>query len=300
MEKYSLLGRLKLPHKFMILGLVALLMAAIPTVLYTRESGKLLDSYNNEQAGLPTAKKVLTVMQLVQQHRALSSLVLGGKAEAEDRRAAIQLEVGKATASVDAVLKSVNDARISDLWAGIQRDWDALRAGVAGKSLTVPGSLVSHSALVERLLTLTELVGDHYELSLDSDMDTYQLIQGVYYQLPGATEEMGRLRARGVAILAKKEATPEEKLAISGLAARVGDRMGAMQKAFQKATLINPEIEKKLGPAQQEAAAAANAIIKLATTEIAGSQTLEFSSEAYLKRDHRRDRHELQADGFGR
>jgi methyl-accepting chemotaxis protein len=278
-----MLGRLTLPHKFIILGLVALLMAAIPTVLFTRESAKQLNSYNNEQVGLPTAKKVLTVMQLVQQHRALSGLVLGGKTAAEDRRLAIQLEVGKATASVDAALHSVDDARISDLWSGIQRDWDTLRAGVSGKSLSVADSLASHSALVERLLSLTELVGDHYELSLDSDMDTYQLIQGVYYQLPKATEEMGRLRARGVAILAKKEATPEEKLAISGLAARVGDRMGAMQRAFQKATLINPEIEKRLGPAEQEAIAAANAIVKLATIEIAGSQTLEFSSEAYLK-----------------
>ena len=96
MNPTSLLGQLKLGHKFMILGLIAALLEIIPAFLYMSEAGKVLDAYEGEHEGLPIVVDGLKVVQYTQQHRGLSALVLGGVSTVAEKRRAKQAEADAA------------------------------------------------------------------------------------------------------------------------------------------------------------------------------------------------------------
>ena len=278
----SVFGRLKLWQTFLILSLIGLLLASIPTVLYTREAGKALNAYSTEQEGLPAVANVLKVIQLTQQHRGLSALVLGNIPGTEDKRAEKQREADAAYATVDALVKRINRPAISEAWNAPRADWEALRIAVAGKSITVPESYTGHVRLIAKLLRVNELVGDHFVLSLDPDKDSYQLIQSMYYQLPPLTEELGQVRAKGAGLLAKKEASAADRLVMSSIIARVNDRLAQTANAFTKAATENPEIGTKLGALMTEATTMAKNLTDTATKEIVTAEALAFDAPEYV------------------
>ncbi|MBA5688005.1 methyl-accepting chemotaxis protein [Rugamonas apoptosis] len=282
MNALALVNRLRLPHKFLILSLIAVILAAIPSYLYMREAAKSLDAYLAEQEGVPHVDEVLKTIQLTQQHRGLSALFLGQVAGVEGKRQAKQDEADRLYAKVDILVKRINDKGVTAAWDDARADWERLRTGVAGRTLTVPQSFAAHTALVPKLLKVNDLVGDYYGLSLDPDKDSYQLIQSMYYQLPYLTEELGKTRALGAGLLARHEATPEERVRLAGYIGRVIDRQGQAQTAFGKAAAANPDIESKLGAAMREASAAAVAFTKVANDEVVQAENLSYSPEQYV------------------
>jgi methyl-accepting chemotaxis protein len=282
MPAYSFLGQLRLAHKFLILSVIALLLASIPTFFYVREAAKGLDAYQNEQQGLPQMAEVLRTVQFTQQHRGIAALVLGGVAGVEGQRQAKQAEADQSYAKVDALVKAMQNPAIDRIWDKARGDWETLRAGVGNKTLTVQQSFAAHGALVPQLLKLNDRVGDHFGLSLDPDRDSYQLIQSMYYQLPYLTEELGRTRALGAGLLTRHAATPEERIALSSTIGRVNDRMDQTHTAFDKAVHHNPAIGATLGPLMQEASAAAAALTRLAGEQIIRKETPDYPAPDYV------------------
>jgi len=281
MDNRSSLGALKLGHKFLILSLIAVILASIPTWLYMREAGKALDAYIDEREGLPAVVDGLRMVQLTQQHRGLAALVLGG-ATADDKRLAKQKEADSAYAAVDALVKKLHDSTLDAAWSQARGDWETLRTQVTNRSLTAPQSYVAHTALVPKLLKVNDLIGDYYGLSLDPDRDTYQLIQAMFYQLPYLSEELGKTRAKGAGLLAKKEASQADRLLLSSIVARVTDRLDQTLTAFNKAAHYNADFEAKLGQPMRDAAQAAGQITELAMREIVQPEALTYSAENYV------------------
>ena len=282
MSAYSVVGGLRLPHKFLILSLIALLLAAVPTYLYVREAGKSLDAYQSEQQGMGRVAALMKTIQFTQQHRGLAALSLGGVAGGEAKRAAKQAEADRAYGEVDAIVKAMGDDGVTAAWAAARRDWDALRDGVVARRLTVPQSFAGHTALVPLLLRVNDLVGDHYGLSLDPDKDSYQLIQSMFYQLPYLTEELGKTRAQGAGMLARKEASAEERIALSIYTGRVGDRLDQTRSAFDKAAGENPRLAGRLGEAMREAAALAQGLVRTASEQIVKPEQLSYAADQYV------------------
>jgi methyl-accepting chemotaxis protein len=279
----SVFGKLKLWQTFAILCALGLVLASIPTTLYTREAGKALHAYSTEQQGLPEVAKVLKVIQLTQQHRGLSALALGEVAGSEEKRSEKQREADQAYVLVDQSVKAMDNPAISELWSVPRREWDTLRASVAAKGVTVSQSYAAHVQLIAKLLKVGELVGDHYMLSLDPDKDSYQLIQSVYFQLPALTEELGQLRAKGAGLLAKKEASAEDRLAVQSIMARVQDRLGQTSNAFGKAAAENAQIASRLGPLMNDAASHAKKLSESAQSQIVAVETLSFDAPEYVR-----------------
>ena len=284
MNPTSLLGQLKLGHKFMILGLIAALLAIIPAYLYMREAGKVLAAYQGEHEGLPAVIVGLKAVQLTQQHRGLAALVLGGVQAAAEKRRAKQAEADAAYDKLEKLVAGLNDKAISEAYSVAKQEWVTLRSGVSEARLSVLQSYLAHTALMPKLLKVNDLIGDAYGLSLDPDKDSYQLIQAMFYQLPWMTEETGKTRAKGAGMLAKKEASMEDRQILSSIMARVTDRLDQTQTAFNKAAMANPEIEAKLGVQMREAGDAARKIVELGTEQIVKADPLTYSGEEWVAR----------------
>jgi methyl-accepting chemotaxis protein len=282
MKSQSFFERLPLWQTFLVLSLIGVMLASIPTWLYVREANRAIDAYVDEQTGMPAVAKVLRLIQLTQQHRGLSAMVLGGTASAEDKRAAVQRDTSEALDAVDALLGKVANPAVAAEWAEVKAGWNKLAPGVAAKSLGVPESFAGHTGLLGKLLHLNEAVGDYYGLSLDPDRDSYQLIQAAYYQLPYLTEELGRLRGKGAGLLATKSASPDDRLAVSSIAARVNDRLAQMNNAFDKALAVNPALAGKLGASIATARDQASKLTALANEQIVKPEALDYAPQAFF------------------
>lgn len=267
---------------FLILGVIGLALASVPAYLYVNESNKTLAGYAEDQAGMPAVSTVLKMVQRTQQHRGLSSMVLNGTTAAQDKRSAVQADVEQSIVAMDSLVANLDAPAIKRDWAEIKRGWQALAPVVAAKGLTAPESFARHTTLLSKLLYLTEAVGDHFNLHLESDRDVYQLIQAAFYQLPYLTEEMGKLRAKGSGLLSAKTLSADDRLAVSALAARVSDRLGQMRRAFDKAAVANKAISVDLGPAMTAAADAASQLAILANEQIVKPEQLSYASPEFF------------------
>ncbi len=282
MNPTSILGQLKLGHKFMILGLIAALLAIIPAFLYMSEAGKVLDAYEGEHEGLPIVVDGLKVVQTTQQHRGLSALVLGGVTAVAEKRRAKQAEADAAYGRLEKAVAALGDKAISDAFGAAKQEWETLRTNVAEGKITVPQSYAGHTGLVPKLLKVNELIGDAYGLSLDPDKDTYQLIQSMFYQLPWLTEETGKTRAKGAGLLAKKEASAEDRMQLAAIMSRVTDRLDQTLTAFSKAAAANPAIDAKLGAQLRDAGDTARKIVELGSEQIVKADPLTYSGEEWV------------------
>ncbi len=282
MNTSGFLDRLLLWQKFVIVGVVALVAISIPVVFYIREADKNWDAALLEREGLVPMASILRTIQLTQQHRGLSALVLGGVESEKDKRLAKQKEADAAYEALDTVIKSLGDKGVVEAWAQPKQDWAALRTNVSNASLSVPQSYQAHTALVPKLLVVNDLIGDHFGLSLDPDADNYQLIQAMFYIQPYVTEALGKMRAKGAGLLAKKEATMEDKLVMAELIARAADRLAQMETAYGKAVASNPDIGKRLGTGMAEAHSLATQAMTVASEKIAKAETLTHSGVEYV------------------
>ena len=104
----SLLHRLSLPQKFIILGLVALLMAVLPTVLLFQRSFDEIDVALREDEGTAPAIALQRVLQLTQHHRGIAAGPLGGNEALATLRPQERDEVAQAIAAVDASLATAH------------------------------------------------------------------------------------------------------------------------------------------------------------------------------------------------
>ncbi|GKS96000.1 hypothetical protein [Acidovorax sp. SUPP2825] len=96
-----ILHRLTLLQKFLILGVIAVLMSALPTGLYVRGALQEIGDARHESAGAPAIIAVNQAAQWLQVHRGLSAAMLNGDEVLGARRPAVRDAMNKALAEAD-------------------------------------------------------------------------------------------------------------------------------------------------------------------------------------------------------
>lgn len=279
----NFISKLKIRSRFALLGLVGLIMTIIPMALYVNTAWSEQKTAQTEAQGVEPSKALLKVIQLTQQHRGLSALVLGGNEASKDARAKKQSDADDAYKKVsDLIAQTTADAKTKSAWEQSLRDWTALEAKVANGSLKVPESFAAHTALLKELLRTMDLLADAYGLSLDSEYANYQLIRAVLYSLPALSEELGKTRAKGTGILTTKSASQADRLALGLYAGMASQRLDEMKAAFEKATAVNSELKAKLSNEISAAETMARDAIELANSQILKVDELTYSAPDYL------------------
>ncbi len=281
MAQFTFLSQLKLRNKFLVLSVIGLLIASVPTVLVMRSASRDLAVFKAERSGMAPVATALNAVQLTQQHRAQSALALGG-ASGDDKRMASQAETDKSFADLGAVVKQLNRGKLTEAWEPAQQEWQALRASVSSRSITVAQSDDAHARLVASLLQVQNQLADLVGLQLDPDRDTHQLIQAMYYQLPYLTEELGQLLAKGTGLLAKKEISAEERIELGAVIGQVRHRRREVVLAYDKAAQENPGIGLELGDGLREAMQAVTGLTQLANEQIATAEVPGYAVQDFV------------------
>jgi methyl-accepting chemotaxis protein len=277
------LNQLLLWRKFAILAAMGFILVSVPSFLYVRDSYATLEAARTETLGTVPARAILRAIQLTQQDRGLSALVLGGRKEKAAELKAKQTETERAYVHVQRMLaERVKDAAILSAWNEALMQWKALAADVANARVNGKASTEAHSALVAKVMSVLDMVCDYFQLTLDPDVDSYYLIYGALYHLPALTEDLGRLRARGANLLTQARASVEERAGLASLLEKAGEHHGAMSTAFTKAGAANPELRDKLARIMEDSLGEAQQAMQLADAQIISADHVNFPPNEYV------------------
>ena len=243
--------QLLLARKFILLGLLALVMTALPTGLYFRSTAPVIANAELQNSGIAPLLALQDVVRLTQQHRGLSAGMLAGNAKLEVRRPETRDALTKAIAALDERLLASAAPHLVSQWAERKQHWLALEQAVAQRQLKPAESTVRHTALVAELLALNSNVMDDYGLSHDTTADGYALIMAAFVNAPALAERLGQLRAQGTGLLVTGNLLPENRATLAAVKDRTQELLGDMTGNLDKATAANAVFKANLGDKAQ-------------------------------------------------
>ncbi|MEZ5646728.1 MAG: methyl-accepting chemotaxis protein [Burkholderiaceae bacterium] len=258
-----LIGQLRLAHKFLLLGVIALVLAGIPAYLAVQAELGTWRAAQREVLGVDPAGQVLRLVQKSQQHRGLSANVLGGNVDLDGQRRQRQDEVSEALAAVAKSLDGLEVDRLTSAVEALAGDWKVLAARVGGREVNGPQSFQQHSALIDRQLLLLEGITDASGMSLDPSADTYFLIQTVLVNLPRLTETLGQIRAQGALALSRGQLDEAQRSRLSALNEMSRSALAQARRNLDKAVAASPAMGQRLGPLASQAWSEAEAALAL-------------------------------------
>lgn len=238
----ALMNRLNYPSKFGLIGALVLLAFASLMWALASELQETIERSRNELVATALTRPLARMVELTQQHRGLSSMVLGGNADMRDTRAQRAEEVSRALASLRASL--AEDKRQLPAWQQIERDWQVLQA--QGLQLERVANFHAHTELVAQLLRLQIQLADAYGLSFDPDEASFYLMTAAINRLPFLLERFGRLRAQGSGALAQGHADSAQRIALSVLNEEIRSAMLDVEAGLAKVAEQRPELRLSL------------------------------------------------------
>ena len=279
----SVLHRLSLSQKFLILGALALALVALPTSLYVNRALGEISVARLEVAGTQPAIAIQKVVQLTQQHRGISAGMLANNEALAARRPAVREAVNKAMDFVDASLKAQSaSAALVSSWAEHRQRWTALEQAVAARQLQPSESLKQHSQLIASFMVFTERVLDDYKLAQDPVLATSSLIRGTLTQAPWLAEKMGVLRAQGASALAQGTLPPESRATLLAVQSRVGELYDGMLRDLDKAAQGDATLKAQLSSGTQALKQQITATLVVANREVIEAPALSMPAPAFF------------------
>ena len=229
-------------QRFFVLLTLCMLAVLVPTAMYSQRAWSESSTAVLEEQGIAPSRALLQVIKATQQHRGLSAVWLGGKAEAAQAR---QSKAGEVQAAIEHFAKSLEAGGgmagpVGAKWKESQSSWQALLAKVEGQQVDGPQSSALHTAAIAQMIATLQAGLDHWGLIFDPQADTYFMVIGALQEAPQMIEFTGQLRARGANLLsASAPPLPAERARYAGLADRMDDGFKRVRHNLQRAAETN-------------------------------------------------------------
>ena len=278
-----LLHRLSLSTKFLVLGLIALIMVAVPSGSYFNRLLAEVNSAKREAMAKDAVVMLNAVVQFSQTHRGLSAGALSGNAALEQRRPGVRDKVVKNMDLLDAELKNISaSSEAMALWSDVRQRWTTLEQGVANKALKAPDSTKLHTQMINKVLLLNETLLAEYGLFLDPEADAYFLIQASLVSMPWLSESLGIMRAQGTTFLTKAELPIDARATLISLDKRARELQGEMFRSLKRATDANPTLKANLESRGAASSAAVEKALALADKALINASEINHPPPEYF------------------
>lgn len=268
----AMMNRLQLWQKFMLLGMVAFLMLSVPVWLLVSKAQEEKTFAAKEASGIDYVGKTLRLMQLLQQHRGLSAVVLSGNNNEKANWQIVRAEINQQINAIEALDAHLSKLGMTPAWQGMRNQWQNLESDA--EALSVADSFAKHSALIESVLAFNRKLLDNTNVNLDPVIGTYYLGQLSFDLLPKTAEILGQMRGIGSPILNRKQVTPIEAASLHQLAKSLAYQLNLINESLAKIDVIDnltrTEVLKYINSAKQAADLTESQIINSGKFELTG------------------------------
>jgi hypothetical protein len=262
-------------------GVLFSLTAAV-ALLYFIANGfsKDIAFANLEHDGNQYQKPLENLLQFIPDHQILAHRLLQGQPN-------LAQELAAASSNVDAALKALGavDSRLGtelqftpeglaqrkrdhDRPQTLLQEWDQLNGSQA--SLSVADSDKQHAHLIEDVRAMIAQAGDTSNLILDSDLDSYYLMDATLVTLPQTQQRLAELelQARGTRSKKTREDASRIPFAVAGALLKEGDLdriLGDVQTSLNEDRNyygVSPSLQQNLPPVLHEYETANRALLE--------------------------------------
>jgi methyl-accepting chemotaxis protein len=109
---------------------------------------------------------------------------------------------------------------------------------------------LAHTAHVEAIIGLLAAATDGSNLTLDPDIDSYYLMDAVFFRVPDIVESSGKLRGLGLSVMAAGSATPAQQQLLSETIPIAEFQLRNMRDGLTKSYAANGVLQQKLNADQ--------------------------------------------------
>jgi len=259
-----LMMRLSFTKRTVILAIITLFAFSIVTSNLYNRINAVIKTSEKELIGLTLLSPLFKTVQLLQQHRGLSSGVLGGTATLIEQR----IERQKQTDDAFIILANTLPLIISDSeqWKTIINEWSLIKE--QGMTWSVKENFSEQTRIVDQLLILSQSIADTYALTNAPDLGVFYLLNTTIHQLASTQEYLGQTRAFGTGMLAEKTSSNLQKLQINTLISQANKAIHLLQRNLKKTAFYNPSIEQTILQSAQETFNSSHYIFDLVELDI--------------------------------
>ncbi len=280
----SLIARLSVKQKFLVLGALIALIGVVPTSLLTRDEVADLRTARLELSGIDPALAVLTAVQHVQQHRGLAAGALAGDAVRESLRLAKQQEVERLLREAQVELdRAALQGPSRERWKAVIAQWNELAQSVSSRQIAPLASNERHAELIATMLVEVEQLASDSALLLDPTAEVLYLVLASLIEGPQTAEQVGRMRAGGMPILTTRQTTPQLLTPVAAAQVAVWDSLKRVERLVAYVAHYSPEIGKRLEPSSKLANERLRAASLLARKEILDATAIGYSPAEYYR-----------------
>ena len=260
----ALMNRLGISAKFTLLGLMSLVAIAVVIYGLFDSLHQVIRTSQRQLQGIALIKPFSRAIQLMQQHRGLSNGLLSGNEEMRQTRLDKGREVIAALRAMEQQLPSgiASSAEFQELKANFER------IQAFGLDWPVDESFAAHTQLIAKMLSFSVATADEYELTHAPEIGAFYLIDTTINKLPNALEHLGQLRAYGTGILARRQATEQQKVEMNTLVAELGHSLRQLGLNLDKTARYNPAIQSSLASASRDVTDSAQQVMALVASDI--------------------------------
>ena len=279
----SILHRLSLSQKFLILGVIALVMVVIPTGFLFKEISSQVAAANLEAKAINSVVALNKVVQLTQVHRGMSAGALSGNEGLASKRPGVRDQVVKVVETFDAEIKKAEaSSLILTSWSELRTRWTELEQRVSSGQIKAPESTRLHTQFIAGLLTINEHILSEFALSLDPDPAAYFLIQASLVNVPWLAENLGVMRAQGSTFLTQAVLPPEGRATLQGLNKRAIEVKGELTRNLERANTNSGDMKKILAAPAAASLAAVDKSLALANSELINATEIKYPAGQYF------------------
>ncbi|MEO5742227.1 MAG: methyl-accepting chemotaxis protein [Vicinamibacterales bacterium] len=269
---------LKVWQRFVLMAAVTMIPFSLVTYRLVSNDLKAVQFARHELQGLQYARPLLVFLKDLQQHRGISAAVLSGDASfmgrLEGKRVDLENDI-KAVAEVDQVLGAT--LRTTQKWTSLR---DSTRVLQNGLSRSAAESLALHTKVIEDTIALITHVGDTSNLTLDTYLESYYLMNVVIVRGPELSEALAYARVLGTSIAAARKATPEQIARMNELSSLMHYLRKGVEDSLRKA-LPSGKGEAELASDSLAIEAAVQTAGDLVSS-LVGGRAIRIDSEEYF------------------
>ncbi|MBB4844803.1 methyl-accepting chemotaxis protein [Paucibacter oligotrophus] len=266
----SLLRNIKLWQKFVLIGLVGLVLAIIPATQQLRTLIADQQFIKKEITGLAPIKETQQLARALQLHRTLSSLVLSGQnisaIERAQARERVQQALLKAGQSLEDPQFSKAAARIKSVKAEFEQLPSKPEGAGAGSGLS--DNLHRHTTLIDQVNEATLDVADASGLIFEPDVAIYYLVTVGTDFMPSAMENLAHIRSLGAALYFDKATESESRTLLAANLAAAMHQFSRGAGQIENAIANNPALQEPLGSGVKEGRQSLLAFEKLLRSQV--------------------------------
>lgn len=279
-------NHMSVKNRFILLLALFVFAMLVPATVAVRSAWQHMSFAQREEAGLKPVKQMLEVIRLVQQHRGISAVYLGGDTSADTKRRSISTSIDEAMSALEGSLHQDGaDASVAGRsWSDNRAQLKEIISKVELQKVSGAESSKLHTMLIGKLLTTLGHVADHWSLTLDPEASTYFLVIATVDQAPAMIELMGQTRARGANLLSQKDGvTGIDRARFENLQVALAAAVHKTNVMMDKASLASRgENEFDVAPINQKFQTFSAKGIDLAKRHVVDPELLTYSSKQYF------------------